>query len=150
MTEAADQPSAASILLQRLGDGTEWNGMERLHGMLSPLSATAYTCLTVALFVTEPSHVHLTVQDHVRVDRITDTTAERHGELLQPGTTSVYLPEGSYVFRTTQDAQLRLDDGAAVRVVASTAQDKDPWPEMGVATKGDGSPDRVPTLTVLR
>ena len=116
---------------------------------MTPLSATAYTCLTVALFVTEPSHVHLTVQDHVRVDRVTDATVERHGELLQPGTTSVYLPEGSYVFRTTQDAQLRLDDHAAVRVAVGL-NDKDPWPELGIATKGDSAPDRVPTLTVLR
>ena len=118
--------------------------------MLNPLSATAYTCLTVALFVTEPSHIHLTVQDHVRVDRVTDATVERHGDLLQPGTTSVYLPEGSYVFRTTQDAQLRLDDHAAVRVAVGP-NDKDPWPDPdGLAAKGDSGPDRVPTLTVLR
>jgi hypothetical protein len=117
--------------------------------MLNPLSATAYTCLTVALFVTEPGHVHLTVRDQVRVDRVTDTTVERHGELVAPGTTSVYLPEGTYVFRTSQDAQLRLDDAAAVRVRVG-ANDKDTWPDPGIAAKGDSGPDRVPTLTVLR
>jgi hypothetical protein len=118
--------------------------------MPNPLSATAYTCLTVALFVTEPSHIQLMVQDHVRVDRVTDATVERHGDLLQPGTTSVYLPEGSYVFRTSQDAKVRLDNAAAVRVVALAAQDKEGWPDPPLATKGDSAPDRVPTLRILR
>jgi hypothetical protein len=116
-------------------------------------SATAYTCLTVALFVTEPSRVELTVHDHVRVDRVTGTGVERHGDLLAPGTTSVRLPAGTYVFRTTADAQVRLRDAAAVRV-APVPTDKDPWPELAgaavpFAAKGGGVPDRVPTLTVL-
>lgn len=124
--------------------------------MLSSLSATAYTCLTVAMFVTEPSHIHLTVQDHVRVDRITDVGVEQHGNLVPPGTTSVYLAEGTYLFRTGRDAQVRLDDGSAVRVVAM-ANDKDgDFPDPSMATgalpdsRGDTAPYFVPTLTVCR
>src|SRR3954471_18439843 len=60
----------------------------------------AYTCLMVALYVAEPSHVQLTVQDRVRIDRVTASGVEQHGELMQPGTTSVHLAEGTYYFRT--------------------------------------------------
>ena len=35
--------------------------------------------------------VSLTVHDHVRLDRVTDTSAERYGSLLPPGTTPVHL-----------------------------------------------------------
>jgi hypothetical protein len=113
----------------------------------------AYTCLMVALYVAEPSHIQLTVQDRVRIDRITATGAEQHGELVQPGTTSVYLAEGTYYFRTTQNAHVQLADNAAVRVIAENRNDKDDWPAPKVAdplpvAKGDTAPDRVPTLTV--
>jgi hypothetical protein len=36
-------------------------------------SATAYASLMVALYVAEPSQVELTVHDHVRIERVTDT-----------------------------------------------------------------------------
>jgi hypothetical protein len=114
-------------------------------------SASAYACLMVTLYVAEPSHIELTVQDHVRVDRLTDVGVERHGDLLPPGTTPVYLTEGTYIFRTTQDAQVRLLDAATVKVTAVNPRNKDDWPDPTfslLAPKGDAAPDRVPTLTI--
>jgi len=113
----------------------------------------AYTCLMVALYVAEPSQVQLTVQDRVRIDRVTASGVEQHGELLQPGTTSVHLAEGTYYFRTTQDVQVQLADNAAVQVATVSGGDKDdpPRPPVGAALPaalGDAPPDRVPTLTV--
>ena len=77
-------------------------------------TAAAYTSLMVALFVAEPAVVSLTVHDHVQLDRLTGTSAERHGDLLPPGTTPVHLAAGTYVFRTTADAQVQVSEGAAV------------------------------------
>ena len=120
-------------------------------------TAAAYTCLMVALYVAEPAIVSLTVHDHVQLDRLTGTSAERHGALLPPGTTPVRLAAGTYVFRTTSDAQVQLDKGAAVEVTVVPLSDKDKWPDPppAVATplpavRGDSPPDHVPTLTVLR
>ncbi len=121
-------------------------------------TAAAYTCLMVALYVAEPAVVSLTVHDHVQLDRVTGTSAERHGGLLPPGTTPVHLAAGTYVFRTTADAQVQLDKGAPVEVTAiPLSDDKDKWPDpLPAATtplaaaRGDGPPDHVPTLTVLR
>ena len=121
-------------------------------------TAAAYTCLMVALYVAEPAIVSLTVHDHVQLDRLTGTSAERHGGLLPPGTTPVRLAAGTYVFRTTGDAQVQLNKGAAVEVTAvPLSDDKDKWPDpLPAATtplpaaRGDGLPDFVPTLTVLR
>ena len=120
-------------------------------------TAAAYTSLMVALFVAEPAIVSLTVHDHVRLDRVTGTSAERHGDLLPPGTTPVRLAAGTYVFRTTADAQVQLGEDAPVHVLAVTqANDKDgDWPDPQKAlalpaAKGDSLPDHVPALTVLR
>jgi hypothetical protein len=125
--------------------------------MLGRWPAAAYTCLMVALYVAEPSHVQLTVQDHVRIDRVAGASAGRYGDLVPPGTTTVHLAEGTYLFRTTRDAQVQLVEGAKVHVLAvHQAGDKDggndppkaqtPLP----AALGDGTPDRVPALTVRR
>jgi hypothetical protein len=119
--------------------------------MVGRLSATAYTCLMVALYVSEPSQVELTVADHVRLDRVTRDSVQAQGDLIQPGTTSVNLAEGTYLFRTTGDAQIQLADPQAVQVVV-VAHDKGDFPDLSVAVpdgKGDSAPDRVPTLTVL-
>jgi hypothetical protein len=121
-------------------------------------TAAAYTCLMVALYVAEPAIINLTVHDHVQLDRLTGTSAERHGDLLPPGTTPVHLAAGTYVFRTTGDAQVQLNKGAAVEVTAvPLSDDKDKWPDpLPAATtslpaaRGGGPPDYVPTLTVLR
>jgi hypothetical protein len=120
-------------------------------------TAAAYTCLMVALYVAEPAIVSLTVHDHVQLDQVTGTSAERYGNLLPPGTTPVDLAAGTYVFRTTADAQVQLDKGARVEVTAVPLSDKDKWPDPPpvVATplpaaRGDSPPDHMPTLTVLR
>jgi len=89
-------------------------------------TAAAYTCLMVALYVAEPAVVSLTVHDHVQLDRVTGTSAERHGDLVPPGTTPVRLAAGTYVFRTTGDAQVQLDKGTAVEVTA--------WPGLSPAS----------------
>ena len=81
-----------------------------MHPRLMPgrWTAAAYTSLMVALYVAEPAIVSLTVHDHVQLDRLTGTSAERYGDLLPPGTTPVHLAAGTYVFRTTSDAQVQL------------------------------------------
>jgi hypothetical protein len=121
-------------------------------------AAAGYTTLMVALFVAEPAVVSLTVHDHVQLDRLTGTSAERHGNLLPPGTTPVRLAAGTYVFRTTADAQVQVDKGAPVEVTAvPLSDDKDKWPDplpavtsTLPAARGDSPPDHVPALTVLR
>ena len=121
-------------------------------------TAAAYTCLMVALYVAEPAVVSLTVHDHVQLDQVAGTSAERYGNLLPPGTTQVHLAAGTYIFRTTTDAQVQLDKGAPVEVTAvPLSDDKDKWPDPppAVATplpaaRGDSPPDCVPVLTVLR
>jgi hypothetical protein len=121
-------------------------------------TAAAYTSLMVALYVAEPAVVSLTVHDHVQLDRVTGTSAERYGGLLPPGTTPVHLAAGTYVFRTTADAQVQLAEGTRVEVTAvPLSDDKDKWPDPPpvVATplpaaRGDSPPDYVPALTVLR
>ena len=119
-------------------------------------SAAAYTCLMVALTVAEPTVVSLTVHDHVQLDRVTGTSAERSGDLLSPGTTPVHLAAGTYIFRTTADAQVQLGEDAPVHVLAAAQPSgKGGWPDPPMAQvlpaeKGDSPPDHVPTLTVLR
>ena len=121
-------------------------------------TAAAYTCLTVALYVAAPAVVTLTVADHVQLDRLTGTSAERHGDLIPPGTTPVTLTTGTYLFRTTSDAQVQLTRDAAVTVTAVLlSDDKDKWPDPPPvegtplpAARGDSAPDHVPALTVLR
>src|SRR5437588_10664779 len=94
-------------------------------------AAAGYSCLMVALYVAESAVVSLTVHDHVQLDRVTGTSAERHGGLLPPGTTQVRLAAGTYLFRTTGDAQVQLREHSPVHVLAVTqANDKDGnWPD---------------------
>jgi hypothetical protein len=120
------------------------------------MAAAGYSSLMVALYVAEPAVASLTVHDHVQIDRVTGASAERHGGLLPPGTTAVRLAPGTYVFRTTGDAQVKLGQDARVHVLAVTqAYDKGDFPDLLMASalpagKGDGPPDHVPTLTVVR
>jgi hypothetical protein len=121
-------------------------------------TASAYTCLMVALYVAEPAIVNLTVHDHVQLDRVTGTSAERHGGLISPGSTPVRLAAGTYVFRTTGDAQVQLDESAAVSVTAviqpntkdGNGSPDPPKAQALPAAMGDSPPDHMPTLTVLR
>ena len=78
-------------------------------------TAAACTSLMVALFVAEPAVVSLTVHDHVQLDRLTGTSAERHGDLVPPGTTPVSLAAGTCVFHTTADAQVQLGERTGPR-----------------------------------
>lgn len=117
-------------------------------------TVAGYSCLMVALYVAEPAVVSLTVHDHVQLDQVTGTSAQRHGSLIPPGTTQVRLAAGTYLFRTTGDAQVQLAEGAPVHVVTQ-AQTKDPPPDPPKvqalpADRGDSPPDHVPALTVLR
>jgi hypothetical protein len=127
--------------------------VERGRLMPGRWTAAAYTCLMVALYVAEPTVVSLTVHDHVQLDRVTGTGAGRHGDLISPGTTPVRLAAGTYLFRTTGDAQVQLGEDTPVHVLAVTqANDKDgDWPDLQKAqalpaAKGDSPPDHVPTL----
>jgi hypothetical protein len=92
----------------------------------------------------------------VQLDRVTGTSAERYGDLIPPGTTPVRLTAGTYLFRTTGDAQVQLSQDTPVRVLAVTDPNtKDPWPDPPAAqalpaSKGDSPPDHVPALTILR
>src|SRR5215472_4926438 len=91
--------------------------------------AAAYTSLMVALYVAEPAVVSVTVHDHVQLDRVTGTSAERHGGLIPPGTTPVHLTAGTYLFRTTGDAQVQVGPDAPVHVVAvAQPNNKGDWP----------------------
>src|SRR5215469_943194 len=111
------------------------------------VAAAGYSSLMVALYVAEPAIVHLTVHDHVQIDRVTGTSAERHGGLLPPGTTAVRFAPGTYVFRTTSGAQVQLGQDARVHVVAvARAYDKDGGPIDQTAlalpaAMGDSPPD---------
>jgi hypothetical protein len=120
-------------------------------------AAAGYSCLMVALYVAAPAIVTLTVHDHVQLDRVTGTSAERHGGLVPPGTTPVHLAAGTYLFRTTGDAKVQLGEHTPVHVLAVTQpNDKQGGPiefqqaQALPGLKGDSPPDHVPTLTVLR
>jgi hypothetical protein len=152
---------SSSPLTELAAGITAWLGpvmVERGRPVPGRWTAAAYTCLMVALYVAEPAVVNLTVHDHLQLDRVTGTSAERHGDLVPPGTTPVHLAAGTYVFRTTGDAQVQPNEGAAVEVTAvHSLSDKDKWPDPPPAVttplpaaRGDGPPDYVPTLTVLR
>jgi len=138
------------------------------------LRSTLYACLLAALYVYEPSHVEVSTHETVRLDRLAYSqadgwTVQRHGDLLQPGTTTVGLEPGVYRFRTTTDAQVRLGQDSSVTVVTppTTNGDKDvppmPRPKVvpgypaerwsehsyALAAKGFGEPDITPMLSVI-
>jgi hypothetical protein len=84
---------------------------------VSEMRSTLY-----ALYVYEPSYVELSTHETVRLDRLTFAyddgwTAERHGDLVQPGTTTLLLAPGVYRFRATADAQVRLAHDSSVLVL---------------------------------
>lgn len=111
--------------------------------------------LQVTLDVHEPSVVELTVGDRVQMDRLIPSprghVAERHGGLLEPGTTRLDLDQGLYFFRTLSDADLRVVCGG-VDTGVSTVGDKDPWPDppprVSPGSLGDELPGERPSFTV--
>ena len=114
--------------------------------------------LHVSLHARESSVVEITVGDRVQLDRVTPSPrgdiAERHGRLLDPGTTTVALQPGNYFFKTLSDANLRVVTGG---LVASTSvETKDPPPDqprvgeppLPPPARGDEAPGERPSLTI--
>jgi hypothetical protein len=86
--------------------------------------------LRVTMYVSEPSDIELRTQETVRIDRMTvndagEYDAERHGDLVRPGVTTLQLDVGVYHFRTMSDAALRVVRGG-VTALASPNRGKDP------------------------
>lgn len=124
--------------------------------------AHVLSSLAVVLDVTAPAWIILTAHEIVRIDRVAQAadggvTAERHGDLLRPGTNTVRLDRGTYHFRTRGAARLHVIEPD--RVTVSTAKSVKcipPPPFMQPAhgtdaafdIRGSGTPDHVPTLTV--
>jgi hypothetical protein len=110
--------------------------------------------LKVNLHAREPSVVELTVGDRVQLDRVMPSPhgylAERHGRLLDPGTTTVALEPGHYFFKTLSDTHLRVVSGGGGTTVVTTAGDKDgSWPDPSVTDgRGDEPPGEPPSLTI--
>jgi hypothetical protein len=115
--------------------------------------------LHIGLHAREASVVELTLGDRVQLDRVMPSprgcVAERHGALLQPGTTTVALEPGHYLLRTLSDAHLRVVTGGVA--VARSGDPKDPWPDPSLAGadplplpggRGDDIPGEQPTLTI--
>ena len=87
--------------------------------------AHVLSSLAVVLYVTAPAAIILTAHEIVRIDRVAqsavgDTTAERYGDLLPPGTNTIHLDRGTYHFRTRGPARLHVIDPD--RVTVSTAR----------------------------
>lgn len=84
--------------------------------------------LQVTLAVGEASVVELTVAERVQLDRLIPSRnghlAERSGDLLGPGSTTIALARGFYSFRTLSDASLRVVSGGVA--IAATKAAKDP------------------------
>jgi hypothetical protein len=96
------------------------------------------------LYVYELSQVELSTHETVHLDRLTFAqaggwTAERHGDPIQPGTTTLLLEPGVYRFRTTTDAQVRLAHDSSVMVLTPPA----------TTARGLGEPDHAPVLNVV-
>jgi hypothetical protein len=109
--------------------------------------------LQVSLHVREPSVVELTVGDRVQLDRAIPSPrgciAERHGRLLDPGTTTVALEPGHYSFKTLSDAHLRVVTGGVVTRTALDDKDKWPDPLPGVPdARGNEIAGELPSFTI--
>jgi hypothetical protein len=115
--------------------------------------------LQVSLRVTQPSVVELTVGDKVQLDRLTPSphghVAERRGDLLQPGATTLALDQGLYLFKTLSEAHLKIVQGGVEAIVVES-DPKDPWPTPLLSGdtaprangRGDEPPGQAPALSV--
>ena len=124
--------------------------------------AHVLSSLAVVLYVTAPATIILTAHETVRIDRVAqsaggDATAERHGDLLPPGTNTIHLDRGTYHFRTRGAARLHVIDPDSVTVnTARSVKCLPPLPGMRPGSgidaafeiRGAGLPDHVPALTV--
>ena len=115
--------------------------------------AHVLSSLAVALRVTAPATIILTAHEIVRIDRVAQSaadgaTAERHGDLLPPGTNTIHLDPGTYHFRTRGAARLHVIDPDGVTVnTARSVTCLPPPPDMRPGP-GSGRQDHVPALTV--
>jgi hypothetical protein len=124
--------------------------------------------LAVILSVAAPTTVMLTAHETVRIDRLAHSaaggvTADRHGDLLRPGTNTIHLDRGTYHFRTAGNAQLHVTDPDSMTVTTAQSTKCIPPPplvrpvpsmytaldtDMAFEIRGGGTPDHVPALTV--
>ena len=113
--------------------------------------------LQVCLHAREPSVVELTVGERVQFDRVHPSqhgyVAERHGNLLEPGATTLTLAQGHYFFKTLADVNLKVVRGGvdtSARATNKTSipplpdKSNEPIPD----AKGDEPTGELPTLTV--
>jgi hypothetical protein len=117
--------------------------------------AHVLSSLAVVLDVTAPATIILTAHEIVRIDRVVqsaagEVTAERHGDLLRPGSNTIHLDRGTYHFRTRGAARLHVIDPDSVTVSTARSVKCLPGPGTGAAfeIRGGGAPDHVPALTV--
>jgi hypothetical protein len=115
--------------------------------------AHVLSSLAVALRVTAPATVILTAHEIVRIDRVvpsgaSDATAERHADLLPPGTNTIPLDPGTYHFRTRGAARLHVIDPDSVTVQTARSVTCLPPPPDLPPGSGSGMQDHVPALTV--
>ena len=80
--------------------------------------------LRVSLDVKQPSIVELAVGDRVQLDRLVPSTdcyvAERHGDLINPGVTTLELAPGLYAFKTLSEANLKVVQGGVMTATTDT------------------------------
>jgi hypothetical protein len=110
--------------------------------------------LQVVLQVREQSVIDLTVGERIQLDRLTPShrgyIPERHGGLLDPGTTTMTLAEGRYCFKTLSGAHLHVVRGG-VDVDPMPDNKEEDWPDPTkgvVGSRGDEPTGESPTLTV--
>jgi hypothetical protein len=138
-------------------------GLRRELAMRRTKPAQVLSSLAVMLYVAAPTTIMLTAQETVRIDRLAysaagDVTASRHGDLLRPGTSAVYLDAGTYHFRTAGDARVHVTDPDSLTMATSQSiKCIDPPAFMPPPSdtaipfdniRGGGMPDHVPALTV--
>jgi hypothetical protein len=114
--------------------------------------------LRVSLDVQQPSIVELTVGDRVQLDRLVPSTdgyvAERHGDLIQRGVTTLALAQGLYAFKTLSAANLKVVQGGVMAAVLTDTKGGTPDPPSTVGGPlqlggaGDDPSDEPPAFTV--
>ena len=105
--------------------------------------------LQVSLHAREASVVELKVGERVQLDRIVRTSQgsapERHGNLLEPGGSTLALEPGHYFFKTLSPASLRVVAGGVDTSVRP--HNKDDPPEH-LQHMGDEASGEAPAFTV--
>lgn len=117
------------------GEGAQAEGastldIEHRQGQASPVTGSIRRASAVALYVYDAADVELTASETLRLSRLAYSSndgyfLERHGDLLQPGTTRLRLMVGVYHFKSAHDVQLRIHQAGAVKVVTPHATPTD-------------------------